>query len=145
MSLMESFIEKDFDRLRLRSTDWTGPQEELDKLLSRMRIAMKNRNGVGIAAIQIGVPVRVCIANNHVIINPKIKKLGSIPQPHDEGCLSLPNTIVRVKRKHSIELEYLDESLKLKKQTFKKFDAVVVQHELDHLNGKLIIDRGKKY
>ena len=60
MSLMESFIEKDFDRLRLRSTDWTGPQEELDKLLSRMRIAMKNRNGVGIAVIQIGVPISSC-------------------------------------------------------------------------------------
>ena len=138
-------IEKDFTQLRLQSVDWEGTQSELHKLLGKMKTAMKDNNGVGIAAIQIGFPVRVCIANDHVIINPKIKKLGSIPQASDEGCLSLPNTIVRVKRKHSIELEYLDENLNLKRQTFRKYDAVVVQHELDHLNGKLIIDRGKKY
>ena len=57
----------------------------------------------------------------------------------------MPDIQVRTKRSQSITLEYFDENLEKQKQTFKKFDAVIIQHELDHLNGKLCVDRGKVY
>ena len=65
-----------------------------------------------------------------------------------EGCLSCPNTMVKIKRAKNITLEYTSvrkgEFVKVKRK-FEDFDARVVQHELDHLNGFLITDRGKAY
>ena len=65
-----------------------------------------------------------------------------------EGCLSCPDAMVKIKRSKTITLEYTtirDEKYVKIKRKFKDFDARVVQHELDHLNGFLILDRGKVY
>jgi len=136
--------------LRSVSTEWSGTPEELEKLLEKMTEAMKERNGIGISAIQIGVPKRVFLAGNpaEVFINPKILSRSSYEKKDWEGCLSCGDAQVRVKRAYSISLEYLnykDKEFNLVRRKFVNFDARVVQHELDHLNGILILDRGKVY
>tara|TARA_S200000501_G_scaffold342005_1_gene351795 strand:+ start:175 stop:615 length:441 start_codon:yes stop_codon:yes gene_type:complete len=136
--------------LRKVSTEWSGKPEELEKLLEKMTKAMEERNGVGISAIQVGVPKRIFLAGNpvEVFINPRILSKSSYEKKDWEGCLSCGAAQVRVKRAHSISLEYMnykDGKFNLIRRKFEKFDARVVQHELDHLNGILILDRGKVY
>jgi len=141
-----------FDRktLRQRSREWEGTLEELEVLIDKMGAVMEKNKGIGIAAIQIGEPVRVFLAGNppELFINPRNVQLSPYKKSHWEACLSCKNTNVRTKRAHSITLTYdtIKEGLPIVvKRTFKGHEAVVVQHELDHLNGWLITDRGKGY
>lgn len=117
------------------------------KVLKDMEDTMKKFDGIGISAIQIGVPQRVFLAGNpaQVFINPKIKDKSSYTKVDWEGCLSCPGAHVRVRRSHSITIQYEDIEGKIIKRKFTGFDARVIQHELDHLNGFLIKDRGKVY
>ena len=117
------------------------------KVLKDMEDTMKKFNGIGISAIQIGVPQRIFLAGNpaQVFINPKIKDKSSYTKVDWEGCLSCPGAHVRVRRSHSITIQYEDIEGKIIKRKFTGFDARVIQHELDHLNGFLIKDRGKVY
>lgn len=141
-------IIQDTKTLRTYSKEWTGSEEELKDLLTRMKLAMVEHEGQGIAAIQIGEPYRVFVAVtkwDDVFINPVVKNRSSITKTDWEGCLSCENTAVRVKRSHSIELEYTNFKGDRKTTKFTNDDARVVQHELDHLNGFLITDRGKVY
>ncbi len=141
-----------FDKkiLRKPSKEWTGTLEELEVLVDKMGDTMEENKGIGIAAIQIGEPVRVFLAGNppELFINPRNIQLSPYKKNHWEACLSCKNTNVRTKRAHSITLTYdtIKEGLPIVvKRTFKGREAVVVQHELDHLNGWLIEDRGKAY
>ena len=117
------------------------------KVLKDMEDTMKKFNGIGISAIQIGAPQRIFLAGNpaQVFINPKIKDKSSYTKVDWEGCLSCPGAHVRVRRSHSITIQYEDIEGKIIKRKFTGFDARVIQHELDHLNGFLIKDRGKVY
>ena len=117
------------------------------KVLKDMEDTMKKFDGIGISAIQIGVPQRIFLAGNpaQVFINPKIKDKSSYTKVDWEGCLSCPGAHVRVRRSHSITIQYEDIEGKIIKRKFTGFDARVIQHELDHLNGFLIKDRGKVY
>ena len=121
---------------------------ELDpKILKDMKDTMKKHNGIGISAIQIGEPIRVFLAGNppQVFINPVILERSGYTKVDWEGCLSCPGAHVRVRRSHSIKLKYTNEEGTVVKRKFKGFDARVIQHEFDHLNGFLITDRGKVY
>lgn len=137
--------------LRQISKEWKNDSptavEELDRMVDEMAKAMKDHDGVGISAIQLGYPVRVFLAGNHAqrFLNPRITSRSSITKADWEGCLSCPGTTARVRRSHSIVIEYTDEEYKQIKRTFKGFDARVIQHEFDHLNGFLITDRGKSW
>tara|TARA_R100001460_G_scaffold77942_1_gene118879 strand:+ start:5643 stop:6086 length:444 start_codon:yes stop_codon:yes gene_type:complete len=137
--------------LRQVSKEWVNDsihaKEELEDTIHQMQEAMKENKGVGISAIQIGVPERVFLAGSppQVFINPKIKERSSYTKTDWEGCLSCPGAHVKVKRAHSIVLEFIDENYEPRLQKFIGFDARVIQHEFDHLNGFLIIDRGKVY
>tara|TARA_Y100001938_G_C8054646_1_gene413756 strand:- start:116 stop:541 length:426 start_codon:yes stop_codon:yes gene_type:complete len=118
-----------------------------DKTIDEMKKVMEEHKGVGIAAIQVGKAIRVFLAGNppQVFVNPKVINKSTYAKTDWEGCLSCPGAHVRVKRSHSITLEYQNEEGKIIRRKFKGFDARVIQHELDHLNGYLIIDRGKVY
>ena len=107
--------------LRSVSTEWSGTPEELEKLLEKMTKAMEERNGIGISAIQIGVPKRIFLAGNpaEVFINPRILSRSSYEKKDWEGCLSCGDAQVRVKRAYSISLEYLN--YKDKESSAKKF------------------------
>ena len=141
-------IVEDKKFLRTMSVPWEGTNKELNDLIHNMRVAMMEAKGVGISAIQIGVPVRVFLArtaHDEIFINPVIKRKSNIMISNWEGCLSCKDTHVRVKRSHSITLQYTNGIGEEREVTFTGEDSQVVQHELDHLNGFLIIDRGKAY
>ena len=139
----------DSKKLRRMSHTWEGTDEELEKLVDDMGATKEDNKGIGIAAIQIGVPVRVFIAEYKLFVNPKVKKLSPHKKKHWEQCLSCKKTNVRTSRSSKITLQY-DTIVEGKwqrnvEETFSGWSAVIVQHELDHLNGFLITDRGKAY
>ncbi|MCI5967921.1 peptide deformylase [Helicobacter sp.] len=126
--------------------------EELHALLDGMYDAMLTKNGVGISAIQVAKPIRallVCIpdeeGNQHKkdlleVINPQIlEKDGQIF--FNEGCLSVPEFYEEVKRASSIKISYQDRYGNPKEILAQDFLAVALQHEIDHLNGVLFIDK----
>lgn len=134
--------------LRQMSKPWTGDKKQLDDLVEKMWSVVSEKNGAGLSAVQIGYLVRVFVVGlevNEVFVNPSIVSKSSIMKKDWEGCLSCGYSQVRVARSHSITLKYWDQNLNLCKRKFTGFEARVVQHELDHLNGFLIIDRGKEY
>ena len=133
------------------SEDFNSTIEEVSSLINKLETVMEEYKGVGISAIQIGVPYRVFLAGYpepEVFINPKVLERSSYMKSDFEGCLSCPGVMVRVKRSSYIVVEYTsirEEKFVKINRKFKDFVARVVQHELDHLNGFLIEDRGKVY
>jgi len=111
--------------------------------IKNMLTTMYNNQGIGLAAPQVGLDLQIAVvdAGDGVIkmVNPVITKKEGI-DVMDEGCLSVPQTAVRVKRAKVVTVEYLDEWGKHVSKTFKGLTAKAVQHEIDHLNGHLIID-----
>lgn len=99
--------------------------------------------GVGLAAPQIGINKRIFITgygHKKVFINPKIiKKLGSLKKD-TESCLSLPGIEVEVPRHEKVLIDFYDENWQHRREIFSGMLARIIQHEQDHLNGKLIID-----
>lgn len=119
------------------------------KLLKDMEESMIATNGVGIAAPQVGVNTRmahITINKDQVfpIINPEIIKISEAMEEDTEGCLSLPGHWGPVKRAKELTLRFTDLSGKERIMKFKGFEARIVQHEVDHLNGKLFIDHVPK-
>lgn len=122
-----------------------GPKSQ--KLFDDMIETMYLDDGVGIAAPQVGVSRQVFIAcptakpgEEHVIVNPKILS-ESGRETEMEGCLSLPGLAVKVTRARQIDLRYQDRHGELHEVRLKDFFARVIQHEMDHLKGILLIDR----
>ena len=130
-------------------TDFSDPK--LETLISDMAETMYDAPGVGLAANQIGLSLRLAVIdvdwkeegghkNLRVFINPiLVEKKDLIP--FEEGCLSLPGLTGQTKRFNKVTVEYQD--LKGAKKTLQAEDllAVALQHETDHLDGKLYIDR----
>jgi peptide deformylase len=118
-----------------------GPAQRL--LIQSMIETMYEEKGVGLAAPQVGVNERILIADigegTLVVINPKVLKRTGI-EVMEEGCLSVPETIVKVKRPKKILLKYIDENNRALEKVFEGLMARVILHETDHLNGKLIVD-----
>ena len=118
------------------------------KLMDDMLETMYAANGIGLAAIQIGVPKRIIVMdiskagnkNPMFFVNPIIKNKDKEKTTYEEGCLSVPNYFAEVDRPKYCEVEYLDYSGESK---FLKADgllATCIQHEMDHLEGILFID-----
>ncbi len=121
----------------------TAVTERHRKLLSEMARIMYDAKGVGLAAPQVGVSEAVVVVDIggclYKLINPRItKKEGS--QSREEGCLSVPGIGVKVKRAKKVCVEGLDENGKPVCINAEDLLATVFQHELDHLQGKLIVD-----
>jgi len=126
----------------------------VQNLLDTVRAA-KDPEGVGLAAPQVGVLKRVCIArdfidskgvngdiilDDKVLINPVVVKTSDEKEVDWEGCLSIPDTYALVKRSNKIKVEAYDVSGKKFQLKASGFFAKVIQHEIDHLDGKLITD-----
>jgi peptide deformylase len=129
---------------------------EFKTLLQDMYDTMKVEGGIGIAAPQIDVSKQVCLIelpqNNErygklestpllVIINPEIKVIDEQNQGFWEGCLSVPGLRGFVERPRAVQIDYLDENGEKNQIVAEDFLATVFQHELDHLFGKLYVDR----
>lgn len=134
--------------LRIKAKPVETFDEELKALTDDMFETMHSVNGIGLAATQIGVAKQVAVIDISpekneplVIVNPAIQILDpSKTEDYDEGCLSVPGFFEKISRPSDIKLTYQD--LNGKKQEIKPEGLLtkVVQHELDHLNGRLFVD-----
>lgn len=132
--------------LRTKTKPVTKVTKDLLKLLKDMQETTINADGLGIAAPQIGRSERVCIVQMGEklvpLVNPNITYKSPEEETAEEGCLSLPGIWVPVPRSTSIKLEYVDAKGSPQERMLLNMDARVVQHEVDHLDGKLIVDYG---
>ena len=129
--------------LRKISSPVLGINNIIRHMIKKMSKIMYSRKGIGLAAPQVGTLERVIIADIGEglisMINPEILT-GFGEDYMDEGCLSLPDTVVNVKRQQSVFVRYLDKNEREKESELDGLTARVIQHEIDHLNGVLIID-----
>lgn len=118
---------------------------DLLHLLDEMVPIMTSHHGVGIAAPQIGISKRFFVMNpdGHVkkVLNPTILAYGSACCEMEEGCLSIPGIHSKVRRPRRITVRYTDETGTEIEEELKDFPARVFQHEYDHLDGILFVDR----
>jgi peptide deformylase len=135
--------------LRLRAREVEGFDDDLRSLVDRMKGLMVDARGIGLAANQVGVLRRVFVfqdsrddeAEIHAIVNPRILEPSDAREPDDEGCLSLQGVLVPVERHVALTLEGYDTEGREVRLELEELGARVVQHELDHLDGVLILDR----
>lgn len=127
--------------------------KDINVLVIEMRKIMREANGIGLAANQIGLNTSVFVAEVpgnggpskfYAIFNPKIEKVSEETDTMEEGCLSVPETYGEVERPEKITISFQDKTGKPQKLKAWGLLAKIIQHEIDHLNGKLIIDRAKR-
>ena len=123
------------------------------KLINDLFETMYVSNGIGLAAVQIGILKRILVVDVStkdeknqpiVLINPVIKNLSDDTSVYEEGCLSIPETFIEIERPKICEVEYVDEKGSKKNLKCDGLLSTCVQHEINHLDGKLIIDHLSK-
>ena len=119
------------------------------KLIDDLFESMYDSNGIGLAAIQIGVPKRIIVLdvgnkdkkkNPMCFINPVIKNKSNKRSTYEEGCLSIPDTFVEIERPSICDVDYLDYDGKKKNIRCEGLLSTCIQHEIAHCDGELIID-----
>ncbi len=119
-----------------------GPGSRM--VMQSMVDAMHQAKGVGLAAPQVGIIERFFVLDvgegPMVIVNPRITKKSGSEEPMEEGCLSIPEVTIAVNRSEKITVEFMDENNKMMRMACDGLLARVIQHETDHLDGKLIVD-----
>lgn len=143
-------------KLRAKSNSIKKVDKKVQEIIADLKQTLKAQSdpeGVGLAAPQIGKNIRVFLINyngiEHVVINPQILSISSINLGAKsksansvlEGCLSLPHFYGPIKRAKKLTLKYITENGEEVTREFKGFLAHIIQHEVDHLNGILFIDR----
>jgi peptide deformylase len=138
--------------LRKKCEDITKDYPDLQQLISNMYETMYDSHGIGLAAPQIGLAIRLFIVDGSPIediepagfkqtfINPRILNEWGEPWKYEEGCLSIPTIRENVSRKPELTIRYLDEDFKEHEASFKGMAARIIQHEYDHIEGKLFVD-----
>ena len=132
--------------LRKKSREVEVIDDKIQELIDDMIETMHKFNGVGLAAVQVGVLKRVVVIDLYddngvlVLINPEIKKEKG-EQEVEEGCLSFPNQFAKIIRPMEVTVEALDRDGKKIKVKGKELLAQAMSHEVDHLNGELFIDK----
>jgi len=136
-------------KLRLASAPLERVDDEVRKLADDMLETMYAAPGIGLAAVQVGILKRLIVLDTAkdddppkplVMINPDIKHLGDETRSYEEGCLSIPDVRLEIERPTEIVVGYIDRDGKPQEMKTGGLLATAIQHEIDHLNGKLIID-----
>jgi len=131
------------DILREKAKDVRDVTKEIMDMIDSMVMAMDRNQGIGLAAPQVGIDLRLAVVRcgrdilkliNPIIIDKKGKNIM------EEGCLSVPGVSVRICRAKALKVAYRDLQGKKVIKDYDGLPAKVIQHEIDHLNGKLIID-----
>tara|TARA_B100000287_G_scaffold74182_1_gene65935 strand:- start:198 stop:722 length:525 start_codon:yes stop_codon:yes gene_type:complete len=137
------------DVLRKKSQNVQKVGEDEKKLIKDLFETMYHHKGIGLAAIQVGIPKRIIVLDVMqkedqkkplCFINPVIKKLSNERSKYEEGCLSIPNTFIEIERPKSCIVEYVDMDGKKINMECDGLLSTCIQHEINHLDGKLIID-----
>ena len=124
--------------------------DSIRQLAKNMLLTMYSAKGIGLAAPQVGVQKRILVidlnfedpdAHPNVFINPEIISSSASLDTYEEGCLSIPGVYLNVLRPSSIKLSYRDEMGRPKKMNAEGLMARCIQHEIDHLNGVLFVDK----
>ena len=135
--------------LRQKSLDVEAVNDEIRSLMNDMLETMNNAPGIGLAAIQVGVPKNVIVMdlsrsdekkNPLYFVNPKIIQNSDNNATYEEGCLSVPNQFAEIDRPKKCDVDYLDYNGEKKTLKAKGLLATCIQHEMDHLEGILFID-----
>jgi len=128
-----------------------GKEEQL--LMDDMLETMYAANGIGLAAIQVGIPKRIIVMDISkdenkkepmYFINPVIKNKNPVKSTYEEGCLSVPNQFAEIDRPSKCDIEFLDYNGNKKTISAEGLFATCIQHEMDHLEGILFIDHLSK-
>jgi len=131
--------------LRRKSEEIKEITKETRELAERMKKTMLENNGAGLAAPQIGISKRIIIVQTEkgpeVFVNPKIIKKSTETTIDEEGCLSVPGVYLKIRRAKEILVEAQDLEGRILQVEAKNLAARVFQHEVDHINGVLIIDK----
>jgi len=127
------------------------PKGKLEELVNDLFETMHKANGVGISAIQIGIPFRIFVVEAHleeedfhfrgIFINPRIINEWGPMVKFPEGCLSVPQLTAYVERRENIELEYYDIDFNKHTEIFNGYKARIIQHEYDHLEGSIFVEK----
>ena len=146
-------IRKDGDDiLKKKSKEVEVIDEKIKQLGQDMLDTMYKNDGIGLAACQVGMLKRMIVYDiryieedakkeGHILINPKITSRSKAMIEVEEGCLSFPDLYKNVVRHEKVTVEYTDINGKKKKINAKDIEAVVLQHEIDHLDGIVFLDR----
>lgn len=140
--------------LRKKTSEITMDYPDLQELINNMFETMYHDQGVGLAAPQVGKPIRLFVVDTApyqeaypeseifkgIFINPLIEEEFGDDFIFNEGCLSIPEIHADVTRKSEIRISYLDENGTQQRKSFKGITARVIQHEYDHLEGRIFID-----
>ena len=140
--------------LRKVAEEITPEYPNLKELIENMYETMEKADGVGLAAPQVGLPIRMfvidldCLSDEmpeykdfrKTFINPEILEVGGEEESYAEGCLSLPGIHETVKRMNKVHMRYQNADFVEHDEWIDGFQARVVQHEYDHLDGKVFID-----
>jgi len=143
--------------LRKMGAEISKDYPQLEKLIDDMYETMEKAKGVGLAAPQVNKSIRLFVIDStrmyeddekndglrEVFINPQMIKEVGAEWGYEEGCLSIPGIREDVFRKGTIKIKYLDRNFKSHEKEFTGLTARVIQHEYDHIEGKLFIDRLK--
>jgi peptide deformylase len=128
---------------------------DLTQLIADMFETMHGASGIGLAAPQIGKGVRLFVVDGTAIddedepgmenfkqafVNPQILEEVGTPWDFEEGCLSIPNIREKISRKEKVKIKYYDEKWVLHEEEFDGMKARIIQHEYDHIEGKLFVD-----
>ena len=148
MSIRNIIIEPD-PILRKKSTTLETVDDSTRKLLDDMLQTMYNAPGIGLAAVQIGILKRIIVIDVSkkeeekkplFLINPEITYQSEETSIYEEGCLSLPDHFAEIERPAKCKINYIDYHGKKAELEAEGLLSTCVQHEIDHLNGKLFID-----
>ena len=142
-------VDSDMTTLKQVSAPAAAVDDGLRRLMDDMLETMYAAPGIGLAAIQIGEPVRVIVMDlakkgeppaPRYFVNPEIVSASEETGPWEEGCLSVPDIYEDVERPIQVRLRYLDYNGAVVEEDADELYAVCIQHEMDHLNGVLFID-----
>jgi len=146
---MQAIVEYPNSVLRVAARRVEKFDSSVSLLIEDMFGSMASAAGVGLAAPQIGVSMSVLVMDpsagsdlttRYALINPRITWRSRETEIASEGCLSIPGKTCKVKRHVSVEVEYQDVTGKTYTKNFTSFEARIVQHEIDHLNGVVMTD-----
>ena len=135
--------------LRKKSQSIEKVSNEEKKLVKDLLETMYHHKGIGLAAIQVGILKRIVVLdvnqenenkNPLCFINPIIKNISEEKSKYEEGCLSIPNTFIEIERPKTCIVEYVDMDGKKNQIECDGLLSTCIQHEINHLDGKLIID-----